>query len=94
MNMAYTFDIVLYPYGEPPYRRKNENGIIAIDSNKLYGYWEHRDGSEGGGLWFSPLASGDIELSDYDGCCQLPIAVINALRSHDLIIVTSEYDPE
>lgn len=45
----YNFTITLRPWGDNP-----ETGIVEIDPAALYGYWEHRDGSEGGGLWFEP----------------------------------------
>ncbi len=50
-------------------------GKVFIDTVAQYGYWERRDGSEGGGLWFE-----DKEMVDYDGAYELPIKVEQALR--------------
>lgn len=59
----------------------------AVDTGALYGFWERRDGSEGGGLWFS--REGDtIALVDFDGAYELPRRVIRDLR--DLGITVSE----
>lgn len=46
--MTYSFNITLYPWGPP-------HGVVGIDAAALYGFWEHKDGSEGGGLWFMPV---------------------------------------
>ena len=43
---------------------------VAIDPLANYGYWDRKDGSEGGGLWFEGKA-----LVDYDGAFDLPAAV-------------------
>ena len=68
--MAYNFTVKLHPWGDNP-----ERGCVGVDKAAQYGYWEHKDGSEGGGLWFE----GD-SLIDYDGDYMLPLPVINALR--------------
>jgi hypothetical protein len=47
-----------------------------IDREAQYGYWERKDGSEGGGLWFA-----DNALIDYDGAFSLPAAIIAEIRS-------------
>jgi hypothetical protein len=47
--MTYTYTVTLRPYGDDP-----NAGIVQIDPVARYGYWEHRDGTEGGGLWFQP----------------------------------------
>jgi hypothetical protein len=54
---------------------------VGIDEAELYGYWEHKDGSEGGGLWFERLDNGQLDLIDYDGDYMLPMLVIAALRA-------------
>jgi hypothetical protein len=41
----YNFTIKLHPYGTAP-----DVGIVEIDPAALYGYFERKDGSEGGGL--------------------------------------------
>jgi hypothetical protein len=51
----YKFDIILHPWGVNP-----DRGIVGIDTAALYGYWERKDGSEGGGLWFLPLCDAPI----------------------------------
>jgi len=51
-STEYTFDTVPHPWGTDP-----ERGVVGIDTAALYGYWEHKSGSEGGGLWFLPVCS-------------------------------------
>lgn len=86
MSNRYSFNITLAPYGDKP-----EAGRVAIDTAAGYGYWEHRDGSEGGGLWFSHEAGQPMELQDYDGDYELPRQVIAALRAFGFT-VGHEYD--
>jgi hypothetical protein len=53
-----------------------------IDPVQRYGYWNRKDGSEGGGLWFGPIKGCDqLQLIDYDGCSALPLAVIAEIRA-------------
>ena len=52
---------------------------IEIDPERLYGYFEHPDGSEGGGLWFGPCGGG-VQLLDYDGVFALHPDIVAALR--------------
>lgn len=82
----YQFDITLRPYG-------NDGGTVEIDSSSLYGCWEHKDGTEGGGLWFQRELingrldkKGPLELIDYDGAFSLPLPVIKSMRDHGIII--------
>jgi hypothetical protein len=70
--MAYNYTITLYPYGNAP-----DAGIVQIDPKSSYGYWEFKDGSEGGGLWFD-----NNELVDFDGHYLLPKSIVNALRDY------------
>ena len=84
--MAYNFTITLRPYGDAP-----DAGTVLIDPAARYGYWERRDGSEGGGLWFDHDAPG-LLLVDYDGAFDLPRAVWAALRAHG--VDTSEMECE
>lgn len=79
MTDSYNFDITLHPWGA-------DHGVVGIDTAALYGYWERKDGSEGGGLWFcreligSRLDQlGPLELIDFDGASDLPKAVKTAL---------------
>jgi len=72
----YKFTVTLHPWGENP-----ERGNVGIDEAELYGYWEHKDGTEGGGLWFERLESGQLDLVDYDGDYCLPRSVVAALRA-------------
>lgn len=81
MSNKYNFDTTLHPWGTSP-----ERGVVGIDTAALYGYWEHKDGSEGGGLWFSRELiggrldqKGPLELIDYDGAFELPRSVVAAL---------------
>ena len=81
MSNKYTLDIVLHPWGVNP-----ERGVVKIDTASLYGYFEHRDGTEGGGLWFERLDSGALELLDYDGVFELPRPVVAALRAAGYVL--------
>ena len=64
----------------------NEQGAeVGVDQAAKYGFWERKDGSEGGGLWFdrdlsAPEGSPQLELIDYDGAACLPARVVKALR--------------
>ncbi|OBQ43513.1 MAG: hypothetical protein AN484_11885 [Aphanizomenon flos-aquae WA102] len=72
--------MILHPWG-------TEHGQVGIDPAALYGYWERKDGSEGGGLWFDHLPPGTagysagLDLIDYDGDFELPRSVVAALRA-------------
>ena len=59
---------------------------FGIDPAALYGFWERKDGSEGGGLWFDRLASGALDLIDYDGAACLPLAIVGALRAAGVVV--------
>jgi hypothetical protein len=78
---AYNFTIKLHPWGQAP-----NNGVIEIDPAALYGYFERKDGSEGGGLWFNRTEAGGLELSDFDGLPCLPSFVARALRAHGVTV--------
>jgi len=75
----YIYTTMLHPYGE-------KGGEIGIDDAMLYGYWEHADGSEGGGLWFYQLPDGRLELDDFDGDPALPRPVVTALTAHGIVV--------
>lgn len=77
----YTYNVKLLPYGAD-----SAAGIVEIDTKSNYGYWEHRDGSEGGGLWFGADEGGATELIDYDGAFELPKRVVEALRDIGCIV--------
>jgi hypothetical protein len=79
--MAYVFIHKIFPWGDNP-----ERGNCGIDELELYGYWEHKDGSEGGGLWFDRLSDGRLNLIDYDGDYMLPHPVIDALRLAGFVV--------
>lgn len=88
MTDSYNFDTTLFPWIDSP-----DSGVVGIDSHSLYGYWERRDGSEGGGLWFcreligSRLDQpGPLELIDFDGAFELPKAVMAALRAAGVVL--------
>lgn len=78
MSESYKFDTILHPWGA-------DHGAVGIDTDALYGYWERKDGSEGGGLWFDRLPAGTVgfaaglDLIDFDGAFDLPKAVKTAL---------------
>jgi hypothetical protein len=85
MTTEYKFDVTLQPYAPKAGQLPAELGIVGIDTAARYGYWEYRDGSEGGGLWFEP-AGRTLELIDYDGAFELPRAVVAALRAAGYIL--------
>lgn len=82
----YNFTITLYPFGTEPGR-----GIVKIDPAARYGYFEHRDGSEGGGLWFEQEDGEPLALVDYDGVFSIPHQILAALRAQG-ITAGPEYD--
>ena len=84
MTDSYNFTMILHPWG-------TEHGEVGIDPAALYGYWERKDGSEGGGLWFENHYDGEtkkwfIELIDYDGAGELPRSVVAALRTAGVVL--------
>lgn len=86
MRQTYNFDTILHPWGLG-------HGEVGIDSAALYGYWERKDGSEGGGLWFSRELinsrldqKGSLELIDFDGAFDLPKAVKAALVTAGVVL--------
>lgn len=86
MSQPYNFDTILHPWGA-------DHGEVGIDTASLYGYWEHIDGSEGGGLWFSRELingrldrKGPLELIDYDGAFELPRSVVSALLAAGVVL--------
>ena len=86
--MKYNYTINLQPYGDGP-----DLGVVGVDPAAKYGYWEHKNGVEGGGLWFA----GDkdkLGLVDYDGTSDyLPVKVVRALREAGFT-VDSGFNPE
>jgi len=81
MTSPYTFDVTLHPWGEDP-----NLGVVKIDTAARYGYWEHKDGTEGGGLWFDGSLGSLLELVDFDGYYMLPRSVVDALRKAGYIL--------
>lgn len=80
MSNSYNFDTILHPWGA-------DHGEVGIDTDALYGYWERKDGSEGGGLWFECLdTKGTLELIDYDGAFELPRSVVSALLAAGVVM--------
>lgn len=73
----YNYTITLHPYGDSP-----DRGVVRIDPQARYGYWEYKSGAEGGGLWFEPAKENPnvLSLYDYDGAYSLPPRVVGALR--------------
>ena len=54
---------------------------FGIDPAALYGFWERKDGSEGGGLQLARTEGGTLELIDFSGGAWLPLDVVVALRA-------------
>jgi hypothetical protein len=78
----YNFTIKLHPWADVP-----NSGIVEIDPVALYGYFERKDGSEGGGLWFDRhWKTNHLNLVDFDGMYVLPMKVITALRAAGVIV--------
>ena len=65
-------------------------GRIGISSSDLVGFWEHRDGSEGGELTFVRRADNNLQLEDCDG---LPLAYVFAALRNAEFVVPSSYCP-
>lgn len=83
------YTIKLFPYGT-----QADRGIVEVSPSTLYGYWEHKDGTEGGGLTFERVKTRDgltLELIDFDGDYELPGKVIEALRDAGFI-VSEDFD--
>lgn len=78
--MDYNHSIILHPYGNDPGK-----GEVGIDPESLHGYWEYRDGTEGGELWFS-MHEGKLILEDFDGAFSLPKAVMESLKGYGVYI--------
>ncbi len=74
--MEHQYTVTLYPHGNAA-----AVGIVQLSPATNYGYWEFKDGSEGGGLWFE-----NNELVDFDGHYLLPAKVVTALRDHGCIV--------
>ena len=81
MSTEYNFNTILHPWGNEPGR-----GTVGIDTTALYGYFERKDGSEGGGLWFDRLADNRLELADYDGLAVLPRSVVACLKAAGFVL--------
>ena len=79
--MAYNFNITIHPWGNSP-----EFGTVVIDEAQMYGAWEYKDGTEGGGLWFERSDDGRLDLTDYDGAFSLPVSVVKALREANVSV--------
>lgn len=69
-----------------PWGDDHNLGEVGIDRAALHGYWEYRDGTEGGELWFEAMPDGSLELTDYDGAFTLPVRVIIALRAGGIVV--------
>ncbi len=78
--MAYNFNVTL----------REGKWEVKIDTAACYGYFEHDDYGEGGGLWFevesNELENTRLELTDFDGCTELPKGVAKALREAGYIV--------
>jgi hypothetical protein len=59
---------------------------VKVSPTTHYGYYEHDDFGEGGGLWFNGIA-----LVDYDGRACLPRDVAVALKRMGYTVDQSAY---
>jgi len=88
--MSYNYTVKLH---EAP---KKENRYwetkVEIDPEQCYGWFEcYRervldDDYVEGGLWFTRLMNGELELTDYDGVFELPPAVLRLLEQYNVHI--------
>jgi hypothetical protein len=78
--MSYTFNKV----------KKVGKWEVSIDEESMYGYFEHDDFGEGGGIWFEKNADGVLEVSDFDGVFQLPNDVISVIRELGFVVEDNE----
>lgn len=80
MNNKYEFDVLL---------RKGK-WEVKVDTGARYGFYEHDDQGEGGGLWFEVDAEKsngrNLSLTDYDGRAVLPRGVADALREAGFVV--------
>lgn len=83
--MAYHFDIQLET-------KKFEINVSRADR---YGCFEHKRLGEdcGGGLWFE-MEGAKLALCDYDGVCDLPREVVEALKGAGIDVSCCEMDEE
>jgi hypothetical protein len=87
MMTEYKFNVTLQPYTPKEGQTLAELGVVRVDTDAQYGYWEYRDGTEGGGLWFAKCDGATaLELVDYDGAFELPRAVVRALRAAGYVL--------
>lgn len=56
-----------------------EEGRIVVDEDSLDGWWEYKDGAEGGTLTFD-IEGDRLVLVDYDGAYCLPRYVCQTLE--------------
>lgn len=68
------------------------DGRIVVDEDTLDGYWEYKDGTEGGTLTFD-LEGDCLVLADYDGAYCLPRYVCQTLESMG-VRVDDEFWPD
>lgn len=68
------------------------DGRIVVDEDTLDGYWEYKDGTEGGALTFD-LEGDRLVLADYDGAYCLPRYVCRTLESMG-VRVDEEFWPD
>jgi hypothetical protein len=75
------FDTILRPWGIGA-----NLGEVGVCKAHMRGYWERKNGSEGGKLLFNRLPGGMYELVDYDGAFELPAAVVSSLRASGFVL--------
>jgi hypothetical protein len=82
--MSYNFNITI----------TTDNFDVMVDTTALYGYFEHhRYGDElGGGLRFTTLTDGTLDLVDFDGVPSLPYEVVTALLDAGILVDDGFYE--
>lgn len=87
--MAYNFNVLINTTPDLEIA-----SMVGVDTTAMYGYWERKDGSEGGGLWFGHSNEGTqgLELQDFDGAGNLPMRVVLSLRENGFI-VGKDFEP-
>ena len=86
MNTATPFEAAALAHPGRTYAPDLTGPRFWIDTTAQRGGWERKDGTEGGELLFDRLASGALDLIDFDGAYALPLAIVGALRAAGVVV--------